>query len=79
MVQTVLADMLAADAAKKATGANFSLATCGWTLGPLDNRSYFDVLPSGWSLSSINEKVGNWPPEPEYANVTQHDKWVIPW
>ena len=29
MVQTVLADMLAADAAKKATGANFSLATCG--------------------------------------------------
>ena len=29
VVQTVLADMLAADAAKKATGANFSLATCG--------------------------------------------------
>ena len=49
-------------------------------MGPLDNRSYFDdVLPPGWSLSSINEKVGNWPPEPEYANVTQHDKWVIPW
>ena len=53
--------------------------SAGWTLGPLDNRSYFDVLPPGWSLSSINEKVGNWPPEPEYANVTQHDKWVIPW
>jgi hypothetical protein len=42
----------------EATGANFSLATCGWTLGPLSNRSYFDALPAGWTLSSINEKTG---------------------
>ena len=57
-VQAWFADALAMDAAHKATGANFSLATCGWTLGPLNNRSYFDALPPGWTLSSINEKTG---------------------
>eukprot|EP01044_Picomonas_judraskeda_P023550 COSAG03_NODE_6205_length_1097_cov_1.391784_2_plen_243_part_01 len=43
LVSEILEDFLAADAALKAvadTGANFSLATCGWTLGPMSNRSY---------------------------------------
>lgn len=42
LVSEVLQDFLAADAALKAVahaGANFSLATCGWTLGPRSNRS----------------------------------------
>jgi hypothetical protein len=42
LVAEMLDDFLAADAALKAvahTGANFSLATCGWTLGPMSNRS----------------------------------------
>jgi hypothetical protein len=78
----ILADFLAADAAKHAVGdvmENTSLATCGWTLGPKVNRSYFDRLPPGWTLSSINEAVGNTPTEPEYQNVTNHAKWAIPW
>ena len=44
MENEMLADFLAADAARKAVtdaGANFSLATCGWTLGPMLNRSCF--------------------------------------
>jgi hypothetical protein len=78
-VQAWFQDALAMDAAHKATRADFSLATCGWTLGPLNNRSYFDALPAGWTLSSINEKTGHWPTESEYADVKNHDKWVIPW
>ena len=47
---------------------------------PYADRSYFDrVLPAGWTLSSINEAVGNTPTEPQYANVTKHPKWAIPW
>ena len=82
-VKNVVAEFQAADAAKKAVGArmeNISLATCGWTLGPGADRAYFDkVLPAGWTLSSINEAVGNTPTEAAYANVTKHDKWAIPW
>ena len=75
----VLTDFLAADAAKQAENADFELATCGWSLGSKGNRSYFDVLPSGWTLSSINEAVGNTPTEKEYANVKHHKSWAIPW
>ena len=57
-VTSIVADFLAANAAlskiqenalpgsPQATLLNMSLATCGWTLGPKANRSYFDdVLP----------------------------------
>ena len=37
------------------------------------------MLPSGWTLSSINEAVGNTPTEPAYAQVHNHRKWAIPW
>ena len=59
VVQRAVADLLAADAARTAVGATFNLATCGWVLGPLGNRSYLDgVLPGYWSLSSIDQEVG---------------------
>jgi len=37
------------------------------------------LSPLGWTLSSINEAVGNANVEPEYTNVTHHPKWSIPW
>lgn len=43
-------------------------------------QAYFDsVLPEGYTLSSINEKIGLQNIEAEYGNVTRHDKWSIPW
>jgi hypothetical protein len=56
------------------------LATGGWSVGPLANRSYWDAeLPSDFIISSINENVGNTNVEPQYANITRHRKWSIPW
>jgi hypothetical protein len=78
-IADVLADFLALDAAARLENAEFELATCGWSLGPKGNRSYFDVLPAGWTLSSINEAVGNTPTEKQYADVTHHKSWAIPW
>lgn len=79
-ITDAVADFMAAEAAHKAVNPPFELATCGWTLGPASNRSYFDaVLPPSWTITSINEAVGNTPTEAEYKNVTKHKKWAIPW
>ena len=79
-VSSVVEDFLAADAAAKKIGANFSLATSGWTLGPAEDRAYFDkVLPPGWTLTSIDETLGDSPVESAYSNVTAHHSWIIPW
>ena len=70
-VSSVVEDFLAADAAAKKIGANFSLATSGWTLGPAEDRAYFDkVLPPGWTLTSIDETLGDSPVESAYSNDT---------
>jgi hypothetical protein len=53
--QDVVSDSKYLQAAHDAVGASFQLATCGWVIGPLGARWYFDsVLPSWWSMSSID-------------------------
>jgi len=80
VVADVVADMLAANRARDAVAPGMSLATYGWVLGPLGNRSYLDgVLPPDWTMTSIDQKVGWAPVDPSYANVTHHRKYVIPW
>ena len=72
--------VLAAQTARDNVGASFNLATCGWVVGPLGARWYLDtVLPANWSISSIDQQVGNTPVDPAYANITRHKKWAIPW
>ena len=81
-VQSFVEDMLAAREAWEALGGGemFKLGTCGWTLGPKVDRSYFDkVLPDDIILSSINEAVGNANVQTEYSDVRRKDKWSIPW
>ncbi len=83
-VTSVVEDFLAADAAAKAMSANFSLGTSGWTLGPMQDRAYFDkVLPRDWTLTSIDESLGTAGVEAAYAQVqnrsTEGGKWIIPW
>ncbi len=71
--------LLAVKAAKK-VGAPFTLATCGWVLGPPQDRAQFDnILPKEMPFSCINRQVGFEPVEPSFARLKGRPKWAIPW
>ena len=79
-VQRTLADLQAAVRARQSSGALFGLATCGWVLGPPQDRALFDrVLQKDVALSCINRQVGMAPVEPGFAAVQGRGKWAIPW
>lgn len=73
-------DLLTAHAALKSLGMPFHLATCGWVLGPQQDRALFDkILPQDVALSCINREVGKTPVESGFAAVSGRGKWAIPW
>ncbi len=79
-VEVTLADFRAAIAAAKNVNAPFTLATCGWVLGPPKDRALFDnTLPKNMPMSCINRNVGFSPVEPGFARVKGRPKWAIPW
>ena len=79
-IQATLADFRAAIAAAEKVEARFTLATCGWVLGPQQDRSLFDnTLPKDMPMSCINRQVGHDPVEPGFAKVTGRPQWAIPW
>jgi len=79
-IDATLADLNAAAEAARKVGAPFGLATCGWVLGPVQDRAMFDkVLPKDWAVSCINRQVGHEPVEPGFAQVEGRPKWAIPW
>jgi hypothetical protein len=66
--------------ADKALGNPFTLATCGWVLGPQYDRAALDkFLPKDAPMSCINRQVGHDPVEPAFANIAGRPKWAIPW
>lgn len=79
-IDATIADLRAAIAAAETTGAPFTLATCGWVLGPQQDRALFDrFLPKQMPMSCINRQVGHAPVEPGFATVQDRPKWAIPW
>ncbi len=82
-IQLAVQDTIQAQAAWESVAPPFKLASCGWTVGPLGARWYYDtVLPPSWVISSIDMDVGNTPVDPAYANITHRtaaNKWAIPW
>jgi len=79
-VQATLDDLAAAVAAARKVKAPFTLATCGWVLGPQNDRALFDkTLPKDMPMSCINREVGKAPVEPGFAKVEGRPKWAIPW
>ncbi|MCB1126469.1 MAG: hypothetical protein KDM81_08245, partial [Verrucomicrobiae bacterium] len=75
-----LADIGLAANALRRTEAPFQLATCGWVLGPPDDRSKFGrILPAGMAVSCINRQVGMEPVDPAFREVVGRGKWAIPW
>jgi hypothetical protein len=79
-VDTTVADLKAAIAAAEKVKAPFTLATCGWVLGPQQDRALFDrMLPKSMPMSCISRDVGHDPVEPGFAKVAGRPKWAIPW
>jgi len=79
-IDATLADIKAAITAAEKVDAPFTLATCGWVLGPPQDRALFDnVLPKEMPVSCINREVGHAPVEPGFARVEGRPKWAIPW
>ncbi len=79
-VRATIADIGAARAALKASGAPFRLATCGWVLGPNGDRALFGrTLPGDVALSCINRQVGMTPVDRAFTQIANHPKWAIPW
>ena len=73
-------DLMAAIQAAKKVGAPFGLATCGWVLGPQQDRALFDTfLPKDVAVSCINREVGKTPVDKGFARVQGRGKWAIPW
>jgi hypothetical protein len=79
-IKATIDDIKAAYAAARKVGAPFRLGTCGWVLGPPNDRALFDkVLPKDMFTSCISRQVGHAPIEPGFARVQGRDKWAIPW
>jgi hypothetical protein len=73
-------DMQIAYKALKEAGSTFSLATCGWVLGPPKDRTQFDrTLPQDMPFSCINRGVGYTPVENGFSAIRNRSKWSIPW
>lgn len=78
--QATLDDINAAIAARHAVNAPFNLATCGWVLGPENDRAFFDErLPKDIAMSCINRQVGFAPVEEGFQRVKGRPIWAIPW
>lgn len=79
-VDATIADLKAAIAAAEKVKAPFTLATCGWVLGPPTDRALFDTfLPKTMPLSCINRNVGFSFVEPGFEKIQGRPIWAIPW
>ena len=79
-VDATVTDLKAALGAIERVGSPFTLATCGWVLGPPKDRALFDdFLPKAMPMSCINRNVGFAPVEPGFAQIEGRPQWAIPW
>lgn len=79
-LKATTADIKSALSALDSIGNPFTLATCGWVLGPVNDRAALDsILPKQCPMSCINRSVGHAPVEPAFGKITGRPKWAIPW
>ncbi len=73
-------DLLNALQAYRNVNPPFTLATCGWVLGPTRDRSEFDkLLPKNMPFSCINRNLGSRLVEPGFQAIQDRPKWAITW
>ena len=78
--QQTVSDIEAAQAAIHELGNPFKLATSGWVLGPLNDRTALDKeLTKDVTLSSINRNVGHQSVDASYGMIKNRPLWAIPW
>ena len=78
--QQTVSDIKAAQETLQELGNPFKLATCGWVLGPLNDRAALDkVLSKDVTLSSINRNVGHQSVDASYGTIKDRPLWAIPW
>ena len=69
--------------AKVQTGAAFGLGVTGWRLGPPlspgGQTVIADAVPNDFVISCQTPNVGQDPIQPEWAQISQTNKWIIPW
>ena len=79
-VQQAQDDLERAVAAAKEVGVPFTLATAGWALGPLKDRTMFDrLLPKTMPFSALNLELGSVPVDEGFARLKGRPGWAIPW
>jgi hypothetical protein len=79
-VEATEKDLLLAVRAAKKLNCSFTLATCGWVLGPSRDRTEFDrLLPKEMPFAVINREVGFAPVEPSFKNISGRPAWQISW
>ena len=73
-------DMQIAHETLQELGSPFTLATCGWVLGPPKDRTEFDrILPKDIPFSCINRGLGYTPVDKGFGAISGRPKWSIPW
>lgn len=73
-------DLINATQAARNVNATFTLATCGWVLGPSRDRTEFDnLLPKDMPFSCINRQFGFTPVDAGFKTIQDRPKWAIPW
>jgi hypothetical protein len=73
-------DLNAALAAAKELGNPFPVGTCGWVLGPKQDRKAWDkLLPKDAPIANINLNVAHSPIDESFAALEDRPKWAIPW
>ena len=75
-----VADIKLAIEAMQNVKAPFRLATCGWVLGPVQDRAAYDRdLPKSVAMSALNRELGTIPVDAAFARIAGREKWAIPW
>jgi hypothetical protein len=79
-VDKAIRDFDAAVKAMETVKPGFKLATCGWVLGPMNNRAQFDqYLPKDIAFSCISRNLGWEPVDSAFVKIHGREKWEIPW
>lgn len=79
-VNRTVTDLADAVIAAKNVHVPFTLATCGWVLGPTRDRTEFDrTLPKNIPFGVINRQQGFTPVEPAFRTISGRPKWEISW
>jgi len=78
--KSVIDDILLANQALDEIGRPFELATSGWAVGPIEDRSLWDrSIPKRIPISAISRRLGHDPVDEAFGRIERKDKWAIPW